>query len=72
MLTTDGIRQAYLQAIIGRGDEVIGRLIMEAAKQSDKPRISLLKRRAGQLGINLDEYAKHGSEEKPWKRITLS
>ena len=72
ILTTDGIRQAYLQAIIGRGDEVIGRLIMEAAKQSDKPSISLLKRKAKQLGINLDEYAKHGSEEKPWKRITLS
>ncbi len=72
MLTTDGIRQAYLQAMIGRGDEAIGRLIMEAAKQGDKPYMSLLKRKARQLGINLDEYAKQGSEEKPWKRIQLS
>lgn len=71
-LTTDGIRQAYLQAVIGRGDERVGKLILEAAKGYGRPTISILRKEAKKLGINLDEYARKGSEEKPWKRIKLT
>ncbi|MEM2819207.1 MAG: radical SAM protein [Nitrososphaerota archaeon] len=68
-LSTDGIRQAFLQSIIARGDEEIGKLVVECVKSGEPPTITQLKRNAERLGIDLKEYAKHGSEAKPWKRL---
>ncbi len=72
ILTTDGIRQAFLQAMIARGDEKIGRLILETAKLGEKPSLSLLKKKARELGIDLAQYARYGSENEPWKSLKLS
>lgn len=69
MLVTDGIKQAILQSIIARGDEYVGRLIQEIVKLSDGLSLSLLKRKAGEMGIDLKGYLKHGSQEKPWKTL---
>ena len=57
--------------MIGRGDERIGELILKAARMHEKPTIPLLRREAKKMGINLDEYAKKGSDETPWKKISL-
>jgi len=71
ILTTDGIRQAYLQAVIGRGDERIGELILRVVKSHKKPTIPILRREAEKAGIKLDEYASMGSLEKPWRKVML-
>ena len=72
ILSTDGIRQAYLQAIIARGDERIGELILETVREYRKPTLAAIRRKAKKMGINLDDYAKRGSEERPWRRIRLT
>lgn len=69
-LSTDGIRQAFLQAIITRGDEEIGKLVVETVRPGEPPTIAHIRRKAERLGINLKEYAKYGSETKPWKKLT--
>jgi radical SAM superfamily enzyme YgiQ (UPF0313 family) len=71
ILNTDGIRQAYLQAIVARGDEGIGKLILETAKEYGRATLAVMKRKAEKMGINLDDYARRGSEERPWRRIRL-
>jgi radical SAM superfamily enzyme YgiQ (UPF0313 family) len=72
MLNTDGIRQAYLQAIIARGDERIGDLVLHVVRKYAEPTLAAIKREAERMGISIDNYAKRGSEEKPWKRIRLA
>ncbi|MCD6312439.1 MAG: radical SAM protein [Thaumarchaeota archaeon] len=72
ILATDGLRQAYLQAVISRGDEKIGRLILESAKKYESLTLTALRREAERMKMNLDEYARKGSEEKPWRRIKLT
>jgi radical SAM superfamily enzyme YgiQ (UPF0313 family) len=72
MLSTDGIRQAYLQAIIARGDERIGELILETVREYEAPTLAAMRRKAEKMGINLDYYARRGSEERPWRRIRLT
>ncbi|MEM1977183.1 MAG: hypothetical protein QXX29_04720, partial [Nitrososphaerota archaeon] len=72
MLSTDGIRQAYLQALIARGDERIGKLLVEAVKEYGEPTLAAIRRKAEKMGISLDDYARKGSEEKPWRRIGLN
>jgi radical SAM superfamily enzyme YgiQ (UPF0313 family) len=71
MLSTDGIRQAHLQAIIARGDERIGELILETVREYGKPTLAVMRRKAERMRINLDDYARRGSEERPWRRIRL-
>lgn len=71
ILATDGLRQAYLQAVISRGDERIGRLILESAKKYGRLTLTILRREAERMKLNLDEYARKGSEEKPWRRVKL-
>lgn len=72
MLTTDGIRQAYLQALIARGDERIGELLVEAVKEYGEPTLAAMRRKAEKMGISLDDYARKGSAERPWRRIKLN
>lgn len=72
MLSTDGIRQAYLQALISRGDEIIGRIILETIGNYEEPTLAAMKRVAEKMGISLDDYARSGSPEKPWRKIKLN
>ena len=72
ILATNGLRQAYLQAAISRGDEKIGSLILECAKRYGRLTLTALRREARRMKMNLDEYARRGSEEKPWRRIKLT
>ena len=72
ILSTDGIRQAYLQALIARGDGKIGKLILEIVKKHAKPMPTAMRREAEKMGINLDDYARSGSEERPWRNIKLA
>lgn len=71
VLTTDGVKQAYIQAIISRGDEEIGKLILEVLNKYGVFSVNLLKREIEKIGLDINEYAKWGSSEKPWKRIKL-
>jgi radical SAM superfamily enzyme YgiQ (UPF0313 family) len=72
VLSTDGIRQAYLQAIIARGDERIGELVLGVVREHGEPTLAAIKRKAKKMGINLDDYARRGAEERPWKRIRFN
>ncbi|MEM0452061.1 MAG: radical SAM protein [Nitrososphaerota archaeon] len=71
VLTTDGVKQAYIQAIISRGDEEIGKLILEVLGKYGVFSLKLLRREMEKIGLDINEYARWGSPEKPWKKIKL-